>query len=230
MKITSLFDVLSQIGKPDSGNQDYFFAKQSFNSFDSFIVVGVGHKSRISNIDNFRTFDNYVLDHLYKFNLDSYELVEEIEKHKIHKRSICKSPEKEDTYFMGAIEVKAFKQHLEMGNGLLRKFPQIDKKIIPNGIGKKFHFFTDFPTDDYLSEMPFFPGIGKGTFAYFQPENKEELLNQMRNLDEWVGRKKSITEEEFAYVKNYKEYLNKRGKNLQQNVNMPGMLDGRREK
>lgn len=230
MKITSLFDVLSQIDKPDSGNQDYFFAKQSFNSFDSFIVVGVGHKSRMSNIEDFHNFDNYVLDHLYKFNLDSYELMEEIEKYKIHKRSICKSPDKENMYFMGAIEVKAFKQHLELGNGLLSKFPQIDKKIIPNGIGKKFHFFSDFPTDDYLSEMPVYHGIEKETFAYFKPENKEELFNQMRNLDEWVGRKKSITEEEFAYVKNYKEYLKKHGKNLQQNVNMPGTLGGRGEK
>jgi len=210
--IKSLFDVLSDIPtKRNVNDKSYFFDK---NSFDDSLIVGDGFFSTIysDSTDYEKSFYTYKLHNLYKFDLSSYKMMEQIKNPEIVKLTICrpyKNAERYETkkfwYFIGVIDVNAFGKRFSLGNGILQTISKDElEKWQENGM---FGKFLPFNSTNYTNQMPYYPNNKDKDFAYYYPGTAQSAIGMLKNLEQWAIQKDLVTDAEFTYIKKCKAYL-----------------------
>ena len=200
--IKSLFDVLSNIStKGNMNDKSYFFNK---NNFDDSLIVGDGFSSIITN--NGKSLYTYELHNLYKFDLPSYKMTEQIKNPEIVKHTMCKSHKNVDIlYFIGVIGVNAFGKQFSLGNGILQTVSNDGlEKWQENGM---VGIFLPFNSTDYTNQMPYYPNNKDKNFAYYYPGTQLSAIGMLKNLEQWAIQKDLVTDAEFTYIKKCKAYL-----------------------
>ena len=216
-KVTSLHDIFAYLTNSSLHRHlpDYYFyiiaSKKMKSSRDDVIIVGEGDPHHgLSELNEYE-YDHdmvrgdYSLNHVYKFDFETYKLLDDIRNVKVYDFSMCCGADKEYNgrlkYFKNGLILSAFGYDINMGNGLLQKLENIREY-------KKGNFKTVIKTEESINYiLPYYAnGIDKD-FAYYPSNSNQSVIDQLKSLQVWIENKDLVNEFEFEYTKKYKAYL-----------------------